>query len=111
MHLKTETSKTFSELMIAYTKKLTNNQVNCSLLFIKESGLRVSENMVLRKIFGPRGGQGNRGVEELHNEELNDLCCSPNIIGVIKSRRMGWEGHVTRMGDRSGAYWVYGGET
>jgi len=42
----------------------------------------------------------------LHNEELNDLYCSPNIIRVIKLRRMGWAGHVACMGDRRGAYRV-----
>ena len=39
---------------------------------------------------------------KLHNEELNDLCCLPNIVGMIKSRRMRWAGHVARMGDGRG---------
>ena len=46
----------------------------------------------------------------LHNEELNDLYCSPNIVRVIKSRRMRWVGHVARMGEESGAYRVLVGK-
>ena len=45
-------------------------------------------------------------MEKLHNEELNDLSCSPNIVRVIKSRRMGWAGRVARMGERRGVYRV-----
>ena len=44
---------------------------------------------------------------KLHNEELNDLYCSPNIVRVITSRRMRWAGHVARMGERRGAYTVW----
>ena len=47
----------------------------------------------------------------LHNEELNDLYCSPNIVGVIKWRRMRWAGHVARMGEERGVYRVLVGET
>jgi len=47
---------------------------------------------------------------ELHNEELNDLYCSPNIIKVIKSRRMRWAGHVARMEKRRGVYRVLVGK-
>ena len=45
-----------------------------------------------------------------HNEELNDLYCSPNIVRVIKSRRMRWAGHVARLGEERGV-WGLGGET
>jgi phosphoribosylaminoimidazole carboxylase (NCAIR synthetase) len=66
--------------------------------------LRVFENRVLRRIFGPKRGEATGEWRSVHNEELNDLCSSPNIIRVIKSRRMGWSGHVARMGEERGAY-------
>jgi len=47
---------------------------------------------------------------KLHNEELNDLYCSPNIVRVVKSRRMSWAGHVAYMGDRRGVYRVLVGK-
>ena len=47
---------------------------------------------------------------KLHNEELNDLYCSPNIVRVIKSRRMSWAGHVARMGERRGVYRILVGK-
>jgi hypothetical protein len=59
---------------------------------------------VLRRIFGPKGDEVRREWRKLHNEELNDLCTSPNIVRVIKSRRMRWAGHIARMGERRGVY-------
>ena len=56
------------------------------------------ENRVLRRIFGPKREEGAGEWRKLHNEELNDLYCSPNIVRAIKSRRMRWAGHVVRMG-------------
>jgi len=53
---------------------------------------------VLRRIFGPKRGEVRGEWRKLHNEELNDLYSSPNIVWVIKSRRMRWAGHVARMG-------------
>jgi hypothetical protein len=50
-------------------------------------------------------------VEKLHNKELNDLYSSPNIVRLIKSRKMRWTGHVVRMGERRGVYRVLVGET
>ena len=64
--------------------------------------LRVFENMVLRRIFGPRRNEVTGEWWRLHNEELNDLYSSPNIVRVIKSKRMRWAGHVARMGEEGG---------
>ena len=57
------------------------------------------ENMVLRRIIGPRRDEVTGECKRLHNERLNDLYSSPNIVRVIKSRRMRWAGHVMRMGE------------
>ena len=73
-----------------------------SLTLREERKLRVFENMVLRKIFGPRRDKVTGEWRRLHNEELNDLYCSPNIVRVIKLRRMRWAGHVARMGEERG---------
>jgi hypothetical protein len=69
-----------------------------------ERRLRVFENIVLRRIFGPKRDEATGEWRRLHNEELNDLYSSPNIIWVIKSGRMRWERHVTRMGEKRGGY-------
>jgi len=58
--------------------------------------------MVLRRIFGPRRDEVTGEWRRLHNEELNDLNSSPNIVRVIKSRRRRWAGHVVRMGEERG---------
>ena len=74
----------------------------------EERKLRVFENMVLRRIFGPRGDEVTGEWRRLHNEKLNDLYSSPNIVRVIKSRRMRWAGHVARMGEDRvyiGSWW------
>ena len=60
--------------------------------------------MVLRRVFGPRRDEVTGEWRILHNEELNDLYSSPNIVRVIKSRRMRWAGHVARMGEEMGVY-------
>ena len=72
----------------------------------EEKKLRVFKSMVLRRIFGPRRDKVSREWMRLHNEELNDLYFSPNIVRVIKSRRMRWAGHVARMGQERGVYGV-----
>jgi hypothetical protein len=64
--------------------------------------LRVFENRVLRRIFGPRRDEVTREWRKLHNEELNDLYSLPNIVRVVKSRRMRWAGHVARMVEERG---------
>ena len=58
--------------------------------------------MVLRRIFGPRRDEVTGDCRRLHNEEINVLYSSPNIVRVIKSRRMRWAGHVARMGEERG---------
>ena len=65
---------------------------------------------VLRIIFGPRRDELTGEWRRLHNEELNDLYSSPNIVWVIKSRRMRWTGHVARMGEERGVYRVLVGK-
>ena len=69
------------------------------------------ENRVLRKIFGPKRDEITMEWSRLRDEELNDLYFSPNIMRMIKSGRMGWNGHVARMGERRGVYRGFGGET
>jgi len=64
--------------------------------------LRVFENMVLWRIFGPRRDEVKGECRRLYNEELNDLYSSPNIVRVIKSIRMEWAGHVARMSEGGG---------
>ena len=79
-----------------------------SLTLREERKLRVFKNMVLRRIFGPRRDEVTWEWRRLHNEQLNDLYCSPNIVRVIKSRRMRWAGHVAHMGE--GVYRVLVGK-
>jgi hypothetical protein len=75
-----------------------------SLTLREECRLRVFENKVLRRIFGPKRDEVTGEGRRLHNKELYALYFSPNIIWVIKSRRLRWAGHVARMGERRGAY-------
>ena len=86
-----------SHLIISWLLKLRNER----------SRLRVLDNWVLRGIYGTwRNGEWRR----LHNEELNDLYCSHNIVRVIKWRRMRWPGHVACMGEERGVYRVLVGK-
>jgi hypothetical protein len=77
----------------------------------EEHRLRVFENRVLRKIFGPKR-EGGGSWRKLHNDELHDLYSSPNIVRVIKSRRTRWAGHVERIGEGRGevftGFWLVG---
>jgi hypothetical protein len=73
-----------------------------SLTLREERRLRVFENSVLRRIFGPKRDEVTGDWRKLNYEELNDLYCSPNIIRVRKSRRMRGTGHVACMGKRKG---------
>ena len=76
----------------------------------EERRLRVFENRVLRKIFGPKRDGVTGEWRKLHNEELNDLYSSPNIVQVIKSRRMRWAEHVARLEEGRGVYKVLVGK-
>jgi hypothetical protein len=79
-----------------------------SLALREEHKLRVFENTVLRRIFGPKRDEVTGGRKKLHNEELHDLYSSPSIIRIIKSRRMRLAGHVAQMGGGRGTcigYW------
>jgi hypothetical protein len=69
--------------------------------------MRVFENKVLRRIFGPKGDEVTGEWRKLHNEELRDLYSSPSIIRIIKARKMRWAGHVARMGEKRNAYRFY----
>jgi hypothetical protein len=74
----------------------------------EERRLRVFQNRVLSRIFGPKRDKVTREWRKLHNEELNDLYCSPNIVWVIKLRRTRRVGHVACMGKEqvySGFWW------
>jgi hypothetical protein len=76
-----------------------------SLTLREEHRLRVFENRVLRRIFGPKRDE-DRSWRKLHNNELHSLYSSPNIGWVIKSRRIRWAGHVARMGEGRSVYRV-----
>jgi hypothetical protein len=71
---------------------------------VEEHRLRVFENRMLRRIFGPKRNGVTGGWRKLHNEELHNLYSSPSIIRIIKSRRMKWAGHVARMGEKMNVY-------
>jgi hypothetical protein len=70
----------------------------------------VFENRVLRRIFGPKRDEVTGEWRKLHNEELNNLYSSPDIIRQVKSRRMRWVGHVARMGEERKVYKVLVGK-
>jgi transcription termination factor 2 len=76
----------------------------------EERRLTVFENRVLRRIFGPKRDEVTGEWSKLHNEELNDLYSSPNIVRMIKSRRMRWAGHVARMEERRRVYRILVGK-
>jgi hypothetical protein len=75
----------------------------------EEHRLKVFENRVLRRIFGPKR-QVDGSWRILHSDELHSLYSSPNIVRVIKSRRLRWAGHGTRMGEGRGVYRVLVGK-
>jgi len=81
-----------------------------SLTLREECRLRVFENRALRRIFGPKRDEVTGEWRKLRNEELSDLCSLPNILRVVKSRRMRWAGHVVRMGEGRGVHRVLVGK-
>jgi hypothetical protein len=76
----------------------------------EERRLSVFENRVLRRVFGPKRDEVTGEWKKLHNEELNDLYSLPNIVRVVKSRRMRWAEHVERMGANRGVHRVLVGK-
>ena len=82
-----------------------------SFTFRDERRLRVFENRVLRRIFGPKRDEAKGEWRKLQNEEFNDLYCSPNIVWVKKSRWMGRAGYVARMGGKERRIQGFGGKT
>jgi hypothetical protein len=65
---------------------------------------------LLRRVFGPKRYEMTGKWKKLHNEELNDLCSLPNIVRVVKSRRIRWEWYVARMGEERGVHRVLVGK-
>ena len=100
----TEIYRTIILLVVLYGRE------TWSLTLREERRLRVFENKVLRRIFGPRADEVTGEWRKLLNEELNDLYSSHKFVWVIKSRRMRWVGHVARMGDRRSLYRVLVGK-
>jgi len=81
-----------------------------SLTLREERRLRVFENRVLRRVFWPKRDEVAGERRKLHNEELSDLYSLPNIVRVVKSKRMRWAGHVARMGEGRGVHRVLVGK-
>jgi len=81
-----------------------------SLTLREERWLRVFENRVLKRVFRPKRDVVTEEWRKLHNEELNDLYSLPDIVRVVKSRRMRWAGHVARMGEVRGVHSVLVGK-
>ena len=93
--------------LVLYTVAPTSS---CSLTLREERRLRVFENRMLRRVFGPKRDEVTGEWRKLHNEELSDLYPLPNIVRVVKSRRMRWAGHVARMGEGRGVHRVLVGK-
>jgi hypothetical protein len=81
-----------------------------SLILREEHRLRVFDNRVLRRIFGPKRNEVTGEWRKLHNEELHILYSSPNIIRQIKTRKLRWAGHVEHMGEERNVYKVWMGK-
>jgi hypothetical protein len=81
-----------------------------SLTLREEHRLRVFENRVLRRLFGPKRDEVTAEWRKMHNGEIHNLYSSPDIIRWIRSRRMRWAGHVARMGEGRNVYRVLVGK-
>jgi hypothetical protein len=81
-----------------------------SLTLREERKLKVCENRVLKRVFGPKSDEVTGEWRKLHNEELNDVYSLPNIVRVVKSRRMRWSGHMVHMGEDRGVHRVLVGK-
>jgi hypothetical protein len=102
----------FNHNIAIYCKNCTK-RVGCgtwSLTLREKRRLKVFESRVLRRIFGPKRDEVTGEWRKLHNEELNELYSSHNIVRVIQPRRMRWSGHVARMEESRGVQ-VFGGKT
>jgi hypothetical protein len=82
-----------------------------SLTLREEHRLRVFENRVLRRIFGPNRNEVTGDCRRLHNDEIHNVSSSPSINRLRKSRRMSWTGHVARMGEKRNAYRIFVGKS
>ena len=80
------------------------------ILILLNGRLWVFENRALRRIFGPKRDEVTGEWRKLHNDELNDLYSLPNMVRVVKSRRMRWVGHVARMVEDRGVHRVLVGK-
>ena len=114
-------AESFSSSLLSKALKIKINRtiilpvvlIGCETLLLtlrEEHRLRVSENRVLRRIFGPKRDEVTGEWRKLHNEELNELYSSPNIVREINSRRKRWAGHVARMVEGRGMYRVLVGK-
>jgi hypothetical protein len=81
-----------------------------SLILKEEHGLKLLDNRVLRRIFGPKRDEVIGGWRKLHNEELHNLYSQPSVIRMIESRRMRWLGSVARMREKRNAYRILVGK-
>ena len=106
-------SEVLRERVSIVIRRCTDHMKFCCLLHILLVIFSITVRMVdkvMRRTFGPRRDEVTGDWRRPHNEELNDLYCSPNILRVIKSKRMRWAGHVARMGEERGVYRVLVGK-